>query len=240
MRPACSLVEMEETKVSALIWGHSFVRRVKNFGDTFRGFDSDLGLTDMQITWKGTGGLKFWEVENDTSEIESLQPEIVFLLMFGNDLDFPLVEPEDLARRALAFGRRLTDLGVKKVIFSMVLPRNLPRYSSSEHYNYKAVKFNQTMADNLLHPSSTRRKVRFIDNRYIWLWHRRIMKPNLPDGVHLSKFCGNRQLYYNIKRALSRSARDLRVGTAEAGTQQEASINLGDGHTRYYTRHYGN
>jgi hypothetical protein len=93
------------TMYTAVVVGHSFVRRAGDFARVSRELISpNLGLSDFQIHWLGYGGLRVDGLGSDEifTSIAGLQPSVLILDIGTNDLGNLHLDPFDLAKSVIA------------------------------------------------------------------------------------------------------------------------------------------
>ena len=193
-----------------LVLGASYVRRLKErIEKQEKGFETNLGLNECTVRFKGIGGRTVQNVVDDDIEtVEILRSDIVILNIASNDLCRRGQTVQKVTKRILFLIDRLSfDKGVKFVVFNMVLFRKKrPHVVRGRHscqqkkciylheYNKKVSDLNSLLQSTLCYRSDaifwTLRRLRFpTENVY------------LQDGVHLNQR-GDRRLYYNMRAAV--------------------------------------
>ena len=86
---ASKMVKPGNRRLRALLWGHSFLKRLMYLCRKKNKCAINFALEEYcWIEWMGQGGLRFSDIESSfATVIKSHKPDIVFLDCFGNDLD---------------------------------------------------------------------------------------------------------------------------------------------------------
>ena len=111
---------------NVLIYGHSFVARLDNFmtKENDPRMDRNLGLgSRASVIFDGFGGRKVSDLESDEDKIASHRPDILIIMIGGNDFG-PECSPSWAARRTLEVCGRLAGLGIR-----CVLCKAMPRFA---------------------------------------------------------------------------------------------------------------
>ena len=190
---------MASSQTTALVLGHSFVRRFhlhllqNNF--------SNLGLSraEINIKYKGVGGLKAIDLVDYFHYIQQVRPRILYLEIGSNDLCHRAVVTDDVTLYLLNFVTEVFKQcpTVTNVIIGQVIYRNLKaRSQSSTRPDYAA----QVDVFNAL------LKGVFKNDPRVKVWkHKGLLKEVssslLPDGVHLNKK-GLTKFQHSLKRAI--------------------------------------
>ena len=116
-------------KPRALVLGHSFVRRLKDFAAQNHSngpYDLNLGLSDVcSIVFLGIGGRTVDKlIRNDLDKIRSAAPNIVVLELGSNDLCDKDSDPETIALSIVALAELLiTELSLRIIAVCEVTAR---------------------------------------------------------------------------------------------------------------------
>jgi len=180
----------------ALILGHSFVRRLKEFviRDTKHQFCDTLNIADAcSVAWHGIGGRTIEKINLfDRAIISSIKPDILLLEIGSNDLCPVYSKPKTVASDILQFVKSYhDDLHVKIIIVCQICKR-----SKSPHAKYND---NVSAANNYL-------KLALSKTEYAIFWrHRGLSNPTgnifARDGIHLNGL-GNKALYKSYRGAI--------------------------------------
>jgi len=80
--------------VKAQFFGHSYVRRLKNFIKDADDLDFNLNLREPAlIQYSGFSGATVFKLRRELSAISDFEPDFVFLLVGTNDLTKPDISP---------------------------------------------------------------------------------------------------------------------------------------------------
>ena len=108
--------------MSALIIGHSFVRRMSEFR---RSHPLDLRRQFPYIFMEGKGGQTVKGLWSEADLIRTTEPRVVVLDIGSNDLCDPIMSPVDLALNIIELAGTLlaTTPGLQSVVIMQILPR---------------------------------------------------------------------------------------------------------------------
>ena len=185
-------------KPRALVLGHSFVRRLKDFAAQNHSngpYDLNLGLSNVcSIVFLGIGGRTVDKlIRNDLDKIRSAAPNIVVLELGSNDLCDKDSDPETIALSIVALAELLiTELSLRIIAVCEVTARQNEPFAG---YNVKAALLNSHLRESL----------RVIPAAKCWQ-HRGLINPTnnavyAPDGIHLN-YLGNKALYQSYRGAI--------------------------------------
>lgn len=123
-------------------FGHSFVRRLEEFGikNQDRGWSNlSLDFRDIETTFFGIGGSivrpgpKSMQNTRNMNVISSYNPDVIFLQVGGNDIKHRNVDPKKLARDSIVFAKFIIECyDVKHVIIGQLFRQ----YSRRNPMNY--------------------------------------------------------------------------------------------------------
>ena len=131
--------------VKVTIWGHSFIRRLRDYVTTTHPDHShNLGITNYpcSITFQGTGGLTVSKARRQLCAIQSTHPDIVVLDLGSNDLCDPFMMVVDLVDSLFQLGQELLESGTRLVYFLPIIPRSR---APDTTYNTRVRDFNSIM-----------------------------------------------------------------------------------------------
>ena len=185
-------------KPRALVLGHSFVRRLKDFAVQNHSdgpYDLNLGLSNVcSIIFLGIGGRTVDKlIRNDLDKIRSAAPNIAVLELGSNDLCDKDSDPETIALSIVALAELLiTELSLRIIAVCEVTARQNEPFAGC---NVKAALLNSHLRESL----------RVIPAAKCWQ-HRGLINPTnnavyAPDGIHLN-YLGNKALYRNYRGAI--------------------------------------
>lgn len=183
------------THSSALILGHSFVKRLKN--DILKQFDARTSFNfDLQsqvaVHMFGIGGRTVDKVRAyDLPVVAKLEPDIIILELGTNDLT--CFRPEVVGSKIVDLVSYLLEtFSVRVIGVCLVIPRGKSSTDASM-FNRSVSIFNQYI------------KVVFEDYTNVFCWsHDSLMKPEsylLDDDVHLNSY-GQYKLYRSYRGAI--------------------------------------
>lgn len=133
-------------KWSALVIGHSFVKRAKAFVENgLEGTDVDLRLGNCNITWDGTGGLNFPGLLAQRLKIAQLRPQVLVIDIGTVDLSAETTNEHYLAEQMYAFAKSmLSDYGVRAVFIVFICDRSPDsKYKAKQDVNQCARSYNR-------------------------------------------------------------------------------------------------
>ena len=185
-------------KPRALVLGHSFVRRLKDFAAQNHSdgpYDLNLGLSNVcSIIFHGIGGRTVDKlIRNDLDKIRSASPNIVVLELGSNDLCDKDSDPETIALSIVALAELLiTELSLRIVAVCEVTARQNEPFAG---YNVKAALLNSHLRESL----------RVIPAAKCW-HHRGLINPTnnavyAPDGIRLN-YLEYKALYRSYRGAI--------------------------------------
>jgi hypothetical protein len=179
---------MAENKASALILGHSFVRRVKQFIERDKQglFVESLNISEKcRVYWQGPG---CWTVQKlisyNMGTITSVGPEIIVLELGSNDICDPRYTPKLVAHSIKELVRRFHE--EMQVQFIIVCQ--------------------STQREKLPYPSYNKNRHTLKELKYATFWHHRgVWNPSTNifdrDGIHLNTI-GHKALYKSFRGAI--------------------------------------
>lgn len=186
-----------DTKPRALVLGHSFVRRQREFINRnlqVGNFNRNLRLSRVcDITFMGIGGRTVDKmIRYDLDAIRGTAPKIVVLELGSNDLCDRDCDAETTALAIVALAELLLkDLGLHFIVLCEVIPRQRQPF---EGYNERVVSMNKHLKEAIKHTP-----------RASCWQHRGLVRPSsniyAPDGVHLNDV-GNKALYKSYRGAI--------------------------------------
>lgn len=199
------MTEDRQERPRALIIGHSFVRRFRDFLNgrrhNLRPISRDLNLDqDCKVYIAGISGRKVDQVNRmDMDKLTVIRPIIVVLEIGSNDLCDARVDPEVVAKEITDLVTRFKEeFRVEKIIVCAVLPR---RRQPHAFYNEYVAVLNARLKDLL----------NYIPYATFWR-HRGLLCPSIDiyhkDGIHLNT-AGQQRLYRSYRGALIHALRRL-------------------------------
>ena len=185
-------------KPRALVLGHSFVRRLKEFAAHNHSdgtYDLNLGLSNVcSVIFHGIGGRTVDKmIRNDLDKIRSAAPNIVVLELGSNDLCDKDSDPETIALSIVALVELLiTELSLRFIAVCEVTARQIEPFVG---YNVRAALLNSHLRESLHAMPAAK----------CWQ-HRGLINPTnnavyRPDGIHLN-YIGNKALYRSYRGAI--------------------------------------
>ncbi|KAH3711068.1 hypothetical protein DPMN_070567 [Dreissena polymorpha] len=187
------------------IFGHSFVKRLKDFIRQDPSLRYDLGLTGSpMIQYSGFPGATVDCLRNKLQDILDFVPDIVILVVGTNDIYNPNQSPLSVASAIRDFVDTLLFVhGIPRVIVLQTLHRHSPtchtRYPVDIHwFNNRVDDLNSLLIDWLNSPPHGR--------AYLWrlkgFWSPECIRTNFADdGCHLSPR-GQHIFFHNIRAAV--------------------------------------
>ncbi|XP_069136651.1 uncharacterized protein [Argopecten irradians] len=185
-------------RISVLIMGHSFVRRLEGqmSGSWYNlGFDESL----MAIHCCGRGGGKVGHLlQSDMSRaLARHRPAVVVLQIGGNDLDSPLCEDLSgrLARDIFSIASwMVSGFGVASVCVMQLMYRSKTRHAPVDNYNSAVDVVNANL------------RTLCADSSDCFFWRHKGLKTGIfsclsQDGVHLSRK-GSRKYILSVRGAV--------------------------------------
>ena len=185
------------------LFGHSFVRRLRDFisdNDT-ASFTWDLHGPPL-IQYSGFPGANVDRLRSKLDYVEDFEPDIVFLFIGTNDLYRTSSSPSSVAQDIINLVGKLLELGINKVIVVSITHRCEPSTKTRfpvdiSWFNNRVDETNGFLSDllHLQYPSKT----------YFWklkgFWSEQAKKKVFaPDGCHLSP-TGQSKLLFNLRAA---------------------------------------
>ena len=185
-------------KPRALVLGHSFVRRLKEFAAHNHSdgtYDLNLGLSNVcSVIFHGIGERTVDKmIRNDLDKIRSAAPNIVVLELGSNDLCDKDSDPETIALSIVALVELLiTELNLRFIAVCEVTARQIEPFVG---YNERAALLNSHLRESL----------HAIPAAKCWQ-HRGLINPTNnavygPDRIHLN-YIGNKALYRSYRGAI--------------------------------------
>ena len=197
-------MDLFSLRFKVAIAGHSYVKWLHQFilhdnVDLIGKIDTCFGIykEDVEVEFHPLPGATLFELKCKTHAILKNNPDIMIIIIGGNELDRAIAEPCELAREVYAYGEYLVSKGVKYVSFMQVVERN-----TNKDFGVRSELYNSRMR------AMTR------ESPWIRLWDlRRIgLKDLRPDGVHLNNR-GNYFLYNGIKSCIRHAISHIADGT---------------------------
>ena len=185
------------------LFGHSFVRRLKDFIRSSEDctFSWNLDGPPM-IQYSGFPGADVHRLRNNIEVIEDFDPDVVFLFAGTNDLYHAWLSPADLASRIVDLVKFLLDsLRIKKVVVLSIThrcPSSRTRYPVNiDWFNTRVDQTNAELSERLQELNQGR--------TYLWrlkgFWSPSAKEKVFDrDGCHLSA-SGQRKLIANLRAA---------------------------------------
>lgn len=194
-----------ENRPCALIIGHSFVRRFRDFlnggGRLSQNISRNLNLDDdCRVYISGIGGRKVDTLEHfDLDKLKVIRPKIVVLEIGSNDLGAPDINPENVGKQIISVVSRLKEeFGVRQVLVCKILPRRKQPHPS---YNQLVSELNIWLGralDSIPNATFWRHRGLFYNSTNVY--HR--------DGIHLNPY-GQKLLYKSYRGAIIYGLRKL-------------------------------
>ena len=191
-----SLIVMAAPRV--LVFGHSFVRRLKEFVERYsHDLSLDFGVPSINVFWHGIGGRTVRKIVSfDLHVVESFKPDIVILQLGTNDLT---------TLQATTVGSELEDLvrllhdnfGVKIVCVCQTIKRE----TCGPAFRHKVgllCRYLKVVLEPLPYAI-------YWSHRGFWNTRQRIF---CADGVHLNNL-GHFKLYRSMRGAVLRAVKHL-------------------------------
>ena len=195
----------ELDRISVLIWGHSYVRRLQDYCEQHQeAHNLGLSFDKHSIFFKARGGGKAIHAKLDFKVIDQVGADIVILDIGTNDLDSERVAPNVLAREVFDAATTIQYMypQVKKIVILEVLFRT-PNGSfplHNENFFLAAHQYNNKVK-SLVNNQHDRQ------NAKILFWHHKGLVQNWPsfimDGVHLTPE-GMKKYFSSIRRLILR------------------------------------
>ncbi|XP_069128360.1 uncharacterized protein [Argopecten irradians] len=136
----------------ALVWGHSFVRRLGDYESTssnnFHNFNFDGNVIQISCSGLGGGtvlpGPKSLQLPSDI--YTSFPADIVFIQAGGNDLSKPRCDPDVLAQAIFNLACSVSNVPSVRIV---IVGQLLPRFNDDGVYNAKLTTVNTSLASML-------------------------------------------------------------------------------------------
>lgn len=198
-------VTSQSTALKVQLFGHSFVKRLRDFIRFNNSFRYDLKIQgNPLVQYSGFPGSTVHKIRNNLEVVKDFSPDFVVLIIGTNDLCQQHVTPRSVARSIVDLvDTLLFVIGVKKVIVLQVLHRLQPKVPTKHQvdldwYNSRVDELNYLLLDMLNHTIHKR--------SYLWrmkgFWSDTCKQQNFADdGCHLSTQ-GQVRLMSNIKAAV--------------------------------------
>ena len=198
-------METFTTRYKVTIAGHSYVKWLEHFiindeVDLMGKIDTCFGLykEDIDVEFFAKPGAQLFQLKCETHLLLKDLPDIMILIIGGNDMDGGGANPVELAAQVFRYGEYIIGKGVKFLAFMQVIQR-LNRNNDFKEY---AEQYNERLKSLCKeHP-----KLRF------WNLHRINVKDLRRDGVHLNNR-GNYFLYNGIKSCIRHAISHIEEGT---------------------------
>ena len=178
--------------MKALVLGHSFVRRLR---DWMRDNDREMSRGSLDVHLHGVGGRTVRQVYDlDLKRVERIHPDVILLQLGGNDISSCTSASDVLVR----LERLITVLRQKcpdsTIIVASIFCRRRPRGLSSRSYDRKKKRVNKFLL---------RKFGAFEQGKTVFFFSHRFFKEKYfhRDGVHLNN-SGNRRFFHSILSAL--------------------------------------
>lgn len=186
--------------LKVVLWGHSFVRRFKDFLTERVIHNAGLDTDKFDINFVGLGGLSLSQRRRLHSKDDELrEADIVIIDIGSNDLCNEMYSPEQFALDLMSYSSFLiTGLNVKKVVLMQVLYRECVPYQT---YNDHVISANVAL-QTLVGTRSL--SIFFWKHSGMWCCENSIFGP---DGIHLSKDIGYPKYLRSIRDCVIRVAR---------------------------------
>lgn len=188
---------MAAAKPRALVFGHSFVRRMGEFIDKSQPkalYCRDFHLANVcEVNILGIGGRTVDKaIRFDLDNVKSHASNLIVLEMGSNDARDSACDAESTAWSLVALAELLlSECKIQFIVVCQILPRKRPPF---EGYNERVGQINSIVCNKL--QSNPRAK--------FWR-HRGLIDPAvdiyLDDGIHLNEV-GNRALYKSYRGAI--------------------------------------
>ena len=174
--------------LSALIIGHSFVRRMRDH--VWHNDSLNLGLDQFsEVHWHGVGGMTLQSLWQESSLIVSLAPHVLVLDIGSNDLCSRSVSAGNLVSDLFLFVHHILAIcpSIRQVVLFPVYYRAVgytPRRNQRSLllFNYQVFLFNGILRHSV-RGNTCNGRLHLIRMRRIWSCPSRWL---LPDGVHLN------------------------------------------------------
>ena len=189
---------------SIQIFGHSYVKRLKNFLRDHTQLRFNLNLNSYPLVqYSGYPGAVVDTLRSNLTDVIDFSPDIVILLIGTNDLYWPEVTPTSLTSAILDLADSCIYMcNVKKVVVCQILhrqPSDTCKYRvNTEWFNGRVDATNQMLSS----------RIQSLHHDHVIFWRLKgFWSPTAqlqafsPDGVHLSD-AGHRKLYNNIRAAV--------------------------------------
>ena len=197
---------------SVLVLGHSFVRRMRDYLYYFQ--NMDLGLAQIgHITYHGVGGHTVFDLWDEISFIDAMNPDILLLEIGSNDLSFNLTQPAVLVDELLKFVWLIKQrCSISQVAIFQVFYRSQaykPRRKQRDfmEYNQAVYMFNDILYERLCCPSFQAMGVHYHKLKGIWNPFEVYLRS---DGVHLNQN-GMKKHAHHYKQAIILSASKIGI-----------------------------
>ena len=187
--------------VDIVIFGHSFVTKLRNF--SVENGDSNLRLDKekFRIFMHGVSGLNLKHAPEESDVVVNLSPQIIILELGANDLDSRACpDPHQIAHAIFDFAQDLlTRSNANKIIISMVFPRSSPR---RRDFNDQYCAYNAALHDLC---ANSHQVFSHPHQNMMSSW-----QDLLQDGVHFNKV-GLPRYFRSIRGACFKSVKDLHL-----------------------------
>ena len=192
---------MAAPTVKIQLFGHSFVRRLRDF---ISRSETDSFTWDLKgpplIQYSGFPGASVDGLHSHLEDVSDFDPDIVFILIGTVDLYCASASPTTVADNLMQLVGKCLDIGVKKVVVLSITHRCEPTIPTRfpvnmDWFNTRVDETNCLISDLLRHTPKT----------YFWklkgFWSESAKaKIFAPDGCHLSSK-GQTKLIYNLRAA---------------------------------------
>ena len=214
MNKIVKFIMSESKRISVLVWGHSYVRRLQEYCEQQQD-THNLGLSfdKHSIFFKARGGGKSIHAKLDFKVIDQVGADMVVLDIGTNDLDSERVSPNVLAREVFDAASTIQYMypQVKRIVILEVLFRtpngtfplhNRNFFLAAHQYNNKVKILVNSQPDR--------------QNAKILFWHHKGLTQNwqsfIMDGVHLTPE-GMKKYFSSIRRLILRLSPAIRNHT---------------------------
>ena len=197
---------------SVLVLGHSFVRRMRDY--LYSSQNMNLGLQQIShILYHGVGGHTLFDLWDEISFIEAVNPDILVLEIGSNDLAHNSMQPAVLVEELLKFVTFIQNrCSISQVAVLQVFYRSIayqPRRNQRDHieFNQAAFMFNDLLYERICSPSFQAMGIHYHKLKGIWNPFENYLRH---DGVHLNQQ-GMHKHAHHYKQAIILSAANIGV-----------------------------